>query len=84
TGILVLCLYSPLPLYSVLIFASIAILSHWNTYVADASYLTQRGGTFLYDESGELLYEHRDRNILGFAANMSAPLSFIDKYIPVG
>ena len=55
------------------------VLSNWNTYVPDASYLTQRGGTFLFDESGELLYEHRDRNILGFAANMSNPLSFISR-----
>ena len=53
------------------------VLSNWNTYVCDASYLTQRGGTFLFDERGRLLYEHRDRNILGFAANMSDPLSFI-------
>ena len=57
------------------------VLSNWNTYVPDASYLTQRGGTFLFDESGELLYEHRDRNILGFAANMSNPLSFIDECV---
>ena len=57
------------------------VLSNWNTYVPDASYLTQRGGTFLFSESGELLYEHRDRNILGFAANMSNPLSFIDEYV---
>ncbi len=54
------------------------VLSNWNTYVPDATYLTQRGGTFLFD-AGKLLYEHRDRNILGFAANMSNPLSFLDK-----
>lgn len=53
------------------------VLSNWNTYVPDASYLTQRGGTFLFDQGGKLLYEHRDRNILGFAANMSNPLSFM-------
>ena len=52
------------------------VLSNWSTYVPDASYLTQRGGTFLLDGE-QLLYEHRDRNILGFAANMSNPLSFI-------
>lgn len=52
-------------------------LSHWNTYVPDAAYLTQRGATFLFDAEGELLYEHRDRGILGFAANMSNPLSFL-------
>jgi AhpC/TSA antioxidant enzyme len=53
------------------------VLSNWNTYVADGSYLTQRGGTFLFDQGGNLIYEHRDRNILGFAANMSNPLSFV-------
>ncbi|MEL6580915.1 MAG: peroxiredoxin-like family protein [Cyanobacteria bacterium J06621_12] len=54
------------------------VLSNWSTYVPDATYLTQRGGTFLYDEAGEILYEHRDSHILGFAANMSNPLSFLD------
>ena len=53
------------------------VLSNWKTYVPDTTYLTQRGGTFLFDQSGELLYEHRDRNILGFAADMSNPLSFL-------
>jgi hypothetical protein len=53
------------------------VLSNWNIYVPDGSYLTQRGGTFLFDQDGNLIYEHRDRNILGFAANMSNPLSFL-------
>ncbi len=53
------------------------VLSHWKTYVPDATYMTQRGGTFLFDRNGDLLYEHRDRGILGFAANMSNPLSFL-------
>ena len=56
------------------------VLSNWNTYVPDATYLTQRGGTFLFDASGKLLYQHRDRNILGFADNMSDPLSFLDRF----
>ncbi len=55
------------------------VLSHWKTYVPDAAYLTQRGATFLFDAEGELIYEWRDRNILGFAENMSNPLSFLDK-----
>ncbi len=54
------------------------VLPHWKTYVPDAAYLTQRGGTFLFDAQKELVYEHRDRGILGFAANMSRPLSFLD------
>jgi hypothetical protein len=53
------------------------VLSHWKTYVPDGTYLTQRGGTFLFNGQGELLYEHRDRAILGFAADMGNPLSFL-------
>ena len=53
------------------------VLGHWSAYVPDAAYLTQRGGTFLFDAEGNLVYEHRDRNILGFAANMGQPLSFL-------
>ena len=53
------------------------VLSHWKTYVPDASYMTQRGGTFLFDETGKLLYQYRDRGILGFAENMNYPLSFL-------
>ncbi|PAX51368.1 peroxiredoxin-like family protein [Brunnivagina elsteri] len=51
------------------------VLSNWNTYVPNSSYLTQRGGTFLFDSQGKLIYEHRDRGILGFAENMSNPLT---------
>ncbi|MBD1821227.1 AhpC/TSA family protein [Cyanobacteria bacterium FACHB-DQ100] len=54
------------------------VLSHWKTYVPDSAYLTQRGATFLFDTQGQLLYEHRDQAILGFAKQMSRPLSFLD------
>jgi hypothetical protein len=53
------------------------VLSHWKTYVPNSAYLTQRGATFLFNSAGELHYEHRDRAILGFAADMSNPLSFL-------
>ncbi|MEM7761555.1 MAG: peroxiredoxin-like family protein [Cyanobacteria bacterium P01_A01_bin.40] len=56
------------------------VLSNWNTYVPDASYLTQRGATFLVNAEGQLLYQHCDRNILGFAKNMSNPLAFLEQY----
>lgn len=52
-------------------------LKHWDTYVPDASYLPQRGGTFLLGESGELIYAYRDRGLLGFAATMANPLAFL-------
>lgn len=55
------------------------VLSHWKTYVPNSAYLTQRGATFLFDAQGELLYEHRDRAILGFAPDMSNPLSFLSR-----
>lgn len=60
------------------------VLSHWRTYVPDAAYLTQRGATFLFrpGDSPELIYEWRDRAILGFAENMSQPLSFLENYVP--
>ena len=54
------------------------VLGNWQTYVPDPTYLTQRGGTFLFDEQGAPIYTHRDRGILGFAANMSQPLSFLE------
>ncbi|MGF1512085.1 MAG: peroxiredoxin-like family protein [Elainellaceae cyanobacterium] len=53
------------------------VLGHWKAYVPNAAYLTQRGGTFLFDAQGELLYEHRDPGILGFAENMGRPLTFL-------
>lgn len=59
------------------------VLGNWKTYVPDAAYLTQRGATFLFEPDGELpgelVYEWRDRNILGFAENMSDPLAFLSK-----
>ncbi len=53
------------------------VLNHWSTYVPDAQYMTQRGGTFLFNSAGDLLYEYRDCGILGFAEDMSNPLSFL-------
>jgi hypothetical protein len=53
------------------------VLGKWGTYVPDATYLTQRGGTFLLDADHHLIYEHRDRGILGFAEHQSDPLTFL-------
>jgi hypothetical protein len=57
------------------------VLGNWRTYVPDAAYLTQRGGTFLFKTGGELCYQHCDRGILGFAENMSNPLSFLQRLV---
>jgi hypothetical protein len=68
----------PLELATLRLRNMVEVLSHWSTYVPDATYLTQRGATFLFDAQGTLLYEHRDPGILGFAANMSHPLAFLN------
>lgn len=52
-------------------------LSHWKIYIPNSAYLTQRGATFLFNTQGDLLYEHYDQGILGFASDMSNPLSFL-------
>lgn len=57
------------------------VLRNWKTYVPNSAYLTQRGATFLFSQQGELLYQHRDRAILGFAADMSHPLSFLTGFV---
>lgn len=57
-------------------------LGKWNTYVPDPTYLTQRGGTFVFDQEGRVLYEYRDRGILSFSETMNSPLSFLDTLTP--
>jgi hypothetical protein len=55
------------------------VLTNWSIYVPNSAYLTQRGATFLFDNHGNLLYEHQDQGILDFAENKSNPLNFIIK-----
>ncbi|MEB3290682.1 MAG: peroxiredoxin-like family protein [Leptolyngbya sp.] len=55
------------------------VLGKWRTYVPDATYLTQRGGTFVFDANAALVYTHRDRGILDFAEFKSDPLSFLSQ-----
>lgn len=54
------------------------VLGKWQTYVPDVSHITQRGATYVI-ANGEVMYQHCDRNILGFATNMSRPLAFLDE-----
>ena len=56
----------------------IEILSNWNTYVPDSKFITQRGATILLSEKDEVLYEFISEGLLGYASNMSSPLSFLD------
>ena len=57
------------------------VLGHWRTYVPSDAFITQRGATFLLDADDSLLYEHRDRGILGFSATMNRPLAFLDPWL---
>ncbi len=56
----------------------IEILSNWDTYVSDSKFLTQRGATILLDEKDDVLYEFISESLLGYASDMSKPLSFLD------
>tara|TARA_B100000700_G_scaffold184669_1_gene203597 strand:- start:53 stop:778 length:726 start_codon:yes stop_codon:yes gene_type:complete len=59
----------------------IEILSNWNIYVPETSFLTQRGGTILLNENDEILYEFKSESLLGYAKEMSSPLSFLDDFL---
>ncbi|WP_323364821.1 hypothetical protein [Leptothoe sp. PORK10 BA2] len=47
-------------------------LGKWNAYVPDITHITQRGATYVIAD-GDVVYQHCDRNILGFATDMSRP-----------
>ena len=59
----------------------IEILSNWDIYVPDSSFLTQRGATFLLNENDEVLYKFISQSLLGYSCNMSSPLSFLDGFL---
>ncbi len=59
----------------------IEILSNWNIYVPDSSFLTQRGGTILLSENDEVLYKYLPTSLLGYSKKMNSPLSFIDDFL---
>ena len=68
----------PLELATKRLMNMIEILSNWNTYVPDPAFLTQRGATILLNEKDDVLYEFISESLLGYARNMSTPLSFLD------
>ena len=57
------------------------VLGNWRTYMPSDAFITQRGGTFLIDGDGSLLYSHCDQGILGFSATMNKPLSYLEPYL---
>jgi hypothetical protein len=71
----------PFELASVRLGNMVEVLGRWRTYVPSDAHLTQRGGTFLLDGDNRLLYEHRDRGILGFSETMARPLNFLEPFL---
>ena len=59
----------------------IEILSNWNIYVPDSSFLTQRGATILLNENDEVMYKYISKSLLGYSCKMSTPLSFLDGFL---
>jgi hypothetical protein len=57
------------------------VLGNWRTYVPCDDYITQRGATYLLDSDDTLLYQHRDKSLLGYSETMAQPLAFLDQYI---
>ena len=59
----------------------VEILTNWNKYVPDASFLTQRGATILLNENDEVVYKFISESLLGYSNKMSTPLSFLDSFL---
>ena len=59
----------------------IEILTNWNIYVPDPSFLTQRGATFILNENDEVVYKFIPESLLGYSSKMSEPLSFLDSIL---
>ena len=57
------------------------VLSNWDGYVTNPTAIAQRGGTFLFGEQGEALYDYRHRGVLTYSETMPRPLSFLAPYI---
>ena len=57
------------------------VLGNWRTYVPVDDHIAQRGATYLLDSKGEVLYEHKETHLLGFAADMSRPLQFLEPFL---
>ena len=70
----------PFELATMRLINMIEILSNWNKYVPDSSFLTQRGATLLLNENDELLYKFMPEALLGYSSKMSEPLFFLDAY----
>jgi glutaredoxin len=71
----------PVELATVRLRAMVEVLTKWDKYVSDPTTIAQRGGTYLFDEEGNTLYEYKHRGVLTYSETMPRPLSFLAPYI---
>lgn len=71
----------PVELATVRLKNMVEVLSKWDRYVSNPLTIAQRGATYLFDETGEILYEYRHRGVLTYSETMPRPLSFLAPYI---
>lgn len=71
----------PVELATVRLKHMVEVLTNWDLYVTNPLTIAQRGGTFLFDGEGEVLYEHRSKGVLTYSETMPRPLTFLSDYI---
>lgn len=71
----------PVELATVRLKNMVEVLTNWDTYVSDPANIDLRGGTFLFSEDGEMLYEYQHRGVLTYSETMPRPLTFLGPYI---
>ena len=69
----------PFELATLRLINMIEILSNWSIYVPFVKHINQRGGTFLFDDDGSLIYTFFASSLLNYSETMSLPLTFLDK-----
>ena len=71
----------PVELATVRLRVMVEVLTNFKSYVPDQKHLHLRGATFLFDEDGNIEYEHRDTGVLAYSKTMARPLTFLRPYI---
>ena len=71
----------PVELATVRLKNMVEVLTKWDTYVSNPTVIDQRGATYLFSETGEMLYEYRHRGVLTYSETMPRPLTFLAPYI---
>jgi len=73
----------PVELATVRLKNMVEVLTKWDEYVGEENLLTisQRGGTYLFDGTGNELYSYKSRGVLTYSETMARPLAFLSEYI---